>query len=293
MATKNQKTASTPAGAMPEIAPAPMRVDGNVYQDWATLLGTYTKIYNKDVPLPFNIMAAYAEFKRASRDELEGMTFEVGCKKFKEFIEKTFGEKALAEYGSAFFNKLLQADGIKNYIKDERDLKVRCWDHVYASFIRTPIIRLMVEQKFKKHVQMTLSEQYAVIEPPDEYVMEKMPRVDFVVVHCNSGVQIGAFQLYPDTFFNNLMTKQKNNFKVAGAGNKAFIDKGLAPLFLLLFEKGSSYSSLDMISEKRGRFEKMNADLMFGMINRYRDKPESVKATLIKRANAIFAAMKD
>ena len=29
MATKKQTEATTPAGAMPEIAPMPMRVDGN------------------------------------------------------------------------------------------------------------------------------------------------------------------------------------------------------------------------------------------------------------------------
>ena len=48
-----------------------------------------------------------------------------------------------------------------------------------------------------------------------------------------------------------------------------------------------------MISEKKGRFEKMNADLIFGVVNRFRDKPESIKASLVKRANAIFATMKD
>lgn len=293
MATKKQTEATTPAGAMPEIAPMPMRVDGNSYPDWATLLETYTKVYAKDVPLPFNIMAVYADFKAAFRDELEGMTFEDGCLKFRTYIESTFGKEVLADYGRAFFNKLLQADGIKNYIKDEQDLKVKSWNHVYASFVRKPMIRLMVEQKFKKHVQMTLSEQYAVVEPTEDYIVPKGPRIDFVIVHRNSGIHIAAFQLYPSTFFNNLMSKQKGNFKTASAGNSTFVGKGLAPLFLLLFEKNSSYSTLDMISEKKGRFEKMNADLIFGVVNRFRDKPESIKASLVKRANAIFATMKD
>lgn len=293
MATKKKDPASTPAGAMPEIAPAPMRVDGNTFPDWATLLDAYTKIYAKEVPLPFKITDVYVDFKHSLRDAIDGIGFEDACKRFRAFMEEKFGKSVLGDYGGAFFKKLSGADGIKNYIKDEKELKVKCWDHVYASFVRRPMMRLMVEQNFKKHVQMSLSEQYSVIEPPDEYLIDNAPRVDFVVVHRNSGVHIGAFQLYPNTFFNNIMSKQKNNFKFAGEGSALFQKNGLAPIFLLLFEKGSSYSVLEMISEKKGRFEKMNADLMFGVINRFRDKPEAVRASLIKRANAIFGVIKD